>query len=283
MLRSERIYAILSDYRAFCNFETKNVIESQKCRCIFLLPVRRGRPALRFPGEHAKQRQAGGEKRFVRLAVIGALSGALAAAGAAQREEFAAAAAFGHGQALFDKAHGGLALRHGGKIRIGNVAEQIFVRAVKITGVDVAVAFRNKLVRAMPCHAALLWLLPEVHTHEVVKFPHTDILSAHIVLDVEVKYANQKISVLGIRHVKLAVFRRTERPQAGDKLQIPKALFAEKTVDTLAVFGTIAGEHRKDVEFRTVLLENGGGVLNLMKCVLPRGRFTEFVAVEIAV
>lgn len=174
-------------------------------------------------------------------------------------------------------------MRHSGKIRIGDVAEQVFVRAVKVAGVDVAVAFRNELVRAMPCHAALLWLLPEVYTHEVVKFPHTDILSAHIVLDIQVEHADQKIGVLRACHIKLAFLIGAERPQAGDELQIPEAFLAEKPVDTLAVFGAVAGEHRKNVKFRAVFSENGGSVHDLIKRVLPRGLFAEFVAVKIAV
>ena len=69
-------------------------------------------------------------------------------------------ASFGHGYALPNKFDRRLAVCHRVKIRFVNVAEQVFVGAVKVARINIAVTFRNELVRAMPHNAALFGRLP---------------------------------------------------------------------------------------------------------------------------
>ena len=107
-----------------------------------------------FGNEYAEKRQARCKEFFVCGAVIRALLCALATARAAKGIDFALLTAVGNGETFLDKVHSRFAVRHRAKIRFVNVAEQIFVGAVKVTRVNIAVAFRNELVRTMPHNAA---------------------------------------------------------------------------------------------------------------------------------
>ena len=113
-----------------------------------------------FGKEHAEKRQAGSKKFLVCGAVVRTLLCALATARAAKGIDIAFFASFGHGDALFNEFDRRLAVCHRAKIRFVNVAEQVFVGAVKVARINIAVTFRNELVRAMPHNAALLGLLP---------------------------------------------------------------------------------------------------------------------------
>ena len=113
-----------------------------------------------FGKEHAEKRQARGKKFLVCGAVVRALLCALTTARAAKGIDIAFFASFGHGDALFNEFDRCLAVCHRAKIRFVNVAEQVFVGAVKVARINIAVTFRNELVRAMPHNAALFGRLP---------------------------------------------------------------------------------------------------------------------------
>lgn len=113
-----------------------------------------------FGKEHTEKRQARGKKLLVCGAVVRALLCALTTARAAKGIDIAFFASFGHGYALPNKFDCRLAVCHRAKIRFVNVAEQVFVGAVKVARINIAVTFRNELVRAMPHNAALFGRLP---------------------------------------------------------------------------------------------------------------------------
>ena len=113
-----------------------------------------------FGDKHTEKWQAGSKKLFVCGAVVRALLCAFATARAAKGIDIAFFASFGHGYALPNKFDCRLAVCHRAKIRFVNVAEQVFVGAVKVAGINIAVAFRNELVRTMPHNAALFGRLP---------------------------------------------------------------------------------------------------------------------------
>ena len=113
-----------------------------------------------FGDKHTEKWQARGKKLLVCGAVVRALLCALTTARAAKGIDIAFFASFGHGYALPNKFDCRLAVCHRAKIRFVNVAEQVFVGAVKVAGINIAVTFRNELVRAMPHNAALLGRLP---------------------------------------------------------------------------------------------------------------------------
>ena len=113
-----------------------------------------------FGDKHTEKRQAGSKKFLVCGAVVRALLCALTTARAAKGIDIAFFASFGHGYALPNKFDCRLAVCHRAKIRFVNVAEQVFVGAVKVARINIAVTFRNELVRAMPHNAALFGRLP---------------------------------------------------------------------------------------------------------------------------
>ena len=113
-----------------------------------------------FGDKHTEKRQAGSKKFLVCGAVVRALLCALTTARAAKGIDIAFFASFGHGDALFNEFDRCLAVCHRAKIRFVNVAEQVFVGAVKVARINIAVTFRNELVRAMPHNAALFGRLP---------------------------------------------------------------------------------------------------------------------------
>lgn len=113
-----------------------------------------------FGDKHTEKRQAGSKKFLVCGAVVRALLCALTTARAAKGIDIAFFASFGHGYALFNEFDRCLAVCHRAKIRFVNVAEQVFVGAVKVARINIAVTFRNELVRAMPHNAALFGRLP---------------------------------------------------------------------------------------------------------------------------
>ena len=157
--------------------------------------------------KYPEKRQAGGEEFFVRFAVVFALLCSFTAACTADGEEPALSASFGNHEAFSNEIHGGFAVLHLLKIRFKNVAQQVFVRAVKIAGINVSVCFAYKLVRAMPFDSALFRGLTEEKPHPVVKLAYADVLVPHVVFYVKVKQLDQKISILLGCHIKLAFFR----------------------------------------------------------------------------
>ena len=143
-----------------------------------------------FGDKHTEKRQARGKKLLVCGAVVRTLLCAFASACAAKGINIAFFASFGHGYAFLNKLDCRFAVRHRAKIRFVNVAEQVFIGAVKVARIYIAVTFRNELVRTMPHNAALLSLLPQKQPYPVVKLPHADILPTHIIFDIQIKYAN---------------------------------------------------------------------------------------------
>lgn len=112
---------------------------------------------------------------------------AFAAACAADRVKLTYFTMIRDRQAFLDKINRRFAVGHGGKIGVPNIAEQIFIGTIEVAGINVPIAFRNELARAAPQDTALLGLLPQKEPHPVVELPHADILSARIILDIEVK------------------------------------------------------------------------------------------------
>lgn len=176
-----------------------------------------------FAHKNSEKRQARREKLFVCLAIILAQLCALASAGTANRIKAAGFAPLRHFNAFANKILRRFAGCKLGEVLFRYIAEQIFIRAIEITGVNISVAFGNELVRTVPHHSALLGGLAQEKAHPVIELAHADISVAHIVFNIKIKYFNQKIGILCACHIKLTLFVRIKRAQAGDKLQISEA------------------------------------------------------------
>ena len=119
-----------------------------------------------------EQRQALLKKFFVRGAVVGALPCAPAAACPAKAVVFAFSAFFRHVGAALYKIFRRFAKGDLIKRAFVYIAKQIFIRTVKIAGVDVAVALANELPCAKAAHAALLSRAAQIKANPVVKLPN---------------------------------------------------------------------------------------------------------------
>ena len=121
-----------------------------------------------------------------------------------------------------------------------DVTQKPFIRAVKVTGVYVAVTLCNKLVHTVAAHTALLCGIAQIQMHKVVKVSYTCVVTLHIVLNIAVEGVYQKVLVLIGRHIKLAFGFVTKGTQAGDELQIFKITLFKKTQDFINVICTFA-------------------------------------------
>ena len=158
-----------------------------------------------FGYENSEKRQAGGKEFFVCLTIVCALLRSFAAACSAHGINLADLAFIGNFKAFADEILCRFRICHSLKICFVNISEQIFVCAIEIAGINISVAFRNKLMRAVPHHSALLRLLTEKHSNPVIKLTNADILMANIILNIKVKHLNKKIAVLLGCHIKLAL------------------------------------------------------------------------------
>ena len=193
-----------------------------------------------FIYEYSEKRQAGCEEFFISFAVIFTLLCSFTSSASADWIELTLFTSFRYCETFSDKVHCSFAVLHLRKISIVNIAEQVFIRTVKVAGIYVAVGFAYKLMRAVAHNSALLCRLTEVQPDPVVKLTDADILVSHIILDIKVKQLYKEITILLGSHIQFAFFRRTERSQAGYKLKIAETLKAEKAVYPLNVFGTVA-------------------------------------------
>lgn len=142
--------------------------------------------------KHTEKRKTRGEEGFVGFAVIGVFLLPFAAAASAKRKVSAVTAFLQDGKALGNERPRLLA----GKSRFNrgffNVAQKVFVRAIKVAGVKISVALNNKLVGAVAAKAALLRPLAEEHSDVIVKKPDADVVPTDEVLDVKVERFDKK-------------------------------------------------------------------------------------------
>ena len=140
-----------------------------------------------FIYEYSEKRQAGCEEFFIRFAVVFTLLCSFTASASADWVELTLLTPFGYRKTFSDKIHCGFAVLHEREISIVNIAEQVFIRTVKVAGIYVAVGFAYKLMRAVAHNSALLRRLTEVQPDPVVKLTDADVLVSHIILDIKVK------------------------------------------------------------------------------------------------
>ena len=143
---------------------------------------------------------------FVCFTIVATLSGSFTAACPTHRIYAAFFTLLVNDQAFFDKILSLIGIDYKKEIGIMDIAQKVFVCAVKVAGINISVALADKLMRTMTGNTALFCRLTEVQTNPVIKLAYADVLVPHIVLDIEVKNFNQKIGVLFRRHIKFAVF-----------------------------------------------------------------------------
>ena len=141
------------------------------------------------------------------------------------------------------------------KIRDLYIAQQIFVRAVKIAGINIAVAFANKLPCAKTVHSALLSRAAKVKAHPVVKLAHAYVSAFFIIFGIETENITKEIAVFSYRHKQIAFAVITERFQAGDELNVFKSLTLKKIVYLFSVSCRISRQDCKNIIFGSVLFQ----------------------------
>lgn len=107
-------------------------------------------------------------------------------------------------------------------IRVIDIAESIFVEAIKIAGENASVPFDDELAGAMPVLSALIGRESVRATDEVVKLSYADILPRPEVGVIAAEEIQEVIGVLFCCQTMAAVFC-PERLETGDKLQISES------------------------------------------------------------
>ena len=160
-----------------------------------------------FIYKHSEKRQAGCEEFFISFAVIFTLLCSFTSSASADWVELTLFTPFGYRKTFSYEVYSSFTVLHEREIRIVNIAEQVFIGAVKIAGIYVAVGFAYKLMRAVTHNSALLCRLTEVQPDPVVKLTDADILMSHIILDIKVKQLYEEIGILIGSHIQFTFFR----------------------------------------------------------------------------
>ena len=111
-----------------------------------------------FSNKRSEQGQTCVEKGFVAFAIASVFLGAFASASPADGVKSAFLASLCNSQTFSKKFGCFFTMGEGVKILIRGVdiSQQPFIRAIKVAGINVAVALNNKLVHTMAAHSALL-------------------------------------------------------------------------------------------------------------------------------
>lgn len=132
-------------------------------------------------------------------------------------------------------------------IRVIDIAESIFVEAIKIAGENASVPFDDELAGAMPVLSALIGRESVRATDEVVKLSHADILPRPEVGVIAAEEIQEVIGVLFCRQTMAAVFC-PERLEAGDKLQISESQINKIPINFDDIARDFGRDDAKDVD-----------------------------------
>jgi hypothetical protein len=146
-----------------------------------------------FIYKHSEKRQAGCEEFFIRFAVVFTLLCSFTASASADWVEVTFFTSVGNNKTFSDKVHGSFAVLHSRKIRIENIAEQVFIRTVKVAGINISVTLTDKLMGTVTRKTALLRSLTEIHPHPVVKLSYAHIIAPYEILYVKVEDSDKKV------------------------------------------------------------------------------------------
>jgi hypothetical protein len=153
------------------------------------------------------------------------------AAVAAEVQVFALPAFFGKLFGRREETPRRVALRHAGKRIRPDIAQPVFIENEEIAGVNGAVPFHHELQRTMPAHIAGLRLAPACDGREVVDVPYADVFAPLIIRVPQIEQALEegriafRTQMIGERAA-----RKLQRLQAGDELQVKKAVLFEEII-----------------------------------------------------